>query len=116
MEAAFGTGPPYTVGVEEEFQLVDPGSRALVPAVDQVIGQDHRECFIANHRPGAQYGMPQPQRLGLADVNAADMRRQDTAQDLEQGVAPARLEFGLQVVGLVEMILDRTLVERLPFQ
>jgi carboxylate-amine ligase len=37
MEAAFGAGPPYTVGVEEEFQLVDPASRALVPAVDGVI-------------------------------------------------------------------------------
>ena len=37
MEAAFGAGPPYTVGVEEEYQLVDPASRALVPAVDGVI-------------------------------------------------------------------------------
>ncbi len=37
MEAAFGAGTPYTVGVEEEFQLVDPASRALVPAVDGVI-------------------------------------------------------------------------------
>jgi carboxylate-amine ligase len=38
MEAAFGAGPPYTVGVEEEFQLVDPASRALVPAVGAVMG------------------------------------------------------------------------------
>ena len=37
MEAAFGAGPPYTVGVEEEFQLVDPASRALVPAVGAVM-------------------------------------------------------------------------------
>jgi carboxylate-amine ligase len=37
MEAAFGAGPPYTVGVEEEFQLVDPASRALVPAVGAVV-------------------------------------------------------------------------------
>jgi carboxylate-amine ligase len=37
MEDAFGAGTPYTVGVEEEFQLVDPASRALVPAVDGVI-------------------------------------------------------------------------------
>src|SRR4028119_2449176 len=38
MEAAFGARPPYTVGVEEEFQLVDPASRALVPAVGAVMG------------------------------------------------------------------------------
>ena len=37
MEAAFGAGPPYTVGVEEEFQLVDPASRALAPAVGAVM-------------------------------------------------------------------------------
>ena len=37
MEAAFGAGTPYTVGVEEEFQLVDPASRALVPAVGAVV-------------------------------------------------------------------------------
>ena len=40
MEAAFGAGPPYTVGVEEEFQLVDPASRALVPAVGAVMETD----------------------------------------------------------------------------
>src|SRR5215210_7152468 len=38
MEKRFGSTPPYTVGVEEEFQLVDPSSRELVPAVEAVIG------------------------------------------------------------------------------
>jgi glutamate---cysteine ligase / carboxylate-amine ligase len=37
MESGFGATAPYTVGVEEEFQLVDPGSRALSPAVDTVL-------------------------------------------------------------------------------
>jgi len=37
MESGFGATAPYTVGVEEEFQLVDPGSRALSPAVDAVL-------------------------------------------------------------------------------
>ncbi len=37
MESGFGATVPYTVGVEEEFQLVDPGSRALSPAVDAVL-------------------------------------------------------------------------------
>lgn len=37
MDASFGATAPYTVGVEEEFQLVDPGSRELSPAVDAVL-------------------------------------------------------------------------------
>lgn len=37
MDARFGATAPYTVGVEEEFQLVDPGSRELSPAVDAVL-------------------------------------------------------------------------------
>lgn len=37
METSFGATPAYTVGVEEEFQLVDPTSLALVPAIDVVL-------------------------------------------------------------------------------
>jgi carboxylate-amine ligase len=37
METNFGATPAYTVGVEEEFQLVDPKSLALVPAIDSVL-------------------------------------------------------------------------------
>src|SRR3712207_328113 len=37
METNFGATPAYTVGVEEEFQLVDPASLALVPAIDAVL-------------------------------------------------------------------------------
>ena len=37
METSFGATPAYTVGVEEEFQLVDPTSLALVPAIDCVL-------------------------------------------------------------------------------
>src|SRR5215210_4842376 len=37
METSFGSTPAYTVGVEEEFQLVDPASRELVPAIDAVL-------------------------------------------------------------------------------
>jgi len=38
METRFGATRPYTVGVEEEFQLVDPTSRELVPAIEAVLG------------------------------------------------------------------------------
>jgi glutamate-cysteine ligase len=34
----FGTTPSYTVGVEEEFQLVAPSTLQLAPAVEEVSG------------------------------------------------------------------------------
>ena len=37
METNFGATSAFTVGVEEEFQLVDPTSLALVPAIDAVL-------------------------------------------------------------------------------
>ena len=37
MEINFGASAPHTVGIEEEFQLVDPASLALVPAIDAVL-------------------------------------------------------------------------------
>jgi carboxylate-amine ligase len=37
MDKRFGSGRPYTVGVEEEFQLVDPSTRELTPAVGDVL-------------------------------------------------------------------------------
>src|SRR5829696_5421781 len=41
MERNFGATAPYTVGVEEELQLVDPTSFALVPAIDAVLAASH---------------------------------------------------------------------------
>ena len=37
METNFGQTFAYTVGVEEEFQLIDPTSHALIPAIDAVV-------------------------------------------------------------------------------
>lgn len=37
METNFGGSAPYSVGVEEEFQLLDPSSLALTPAVEAVL-------------------------------------------------------------------------------
>ncbi len=37
MEINFGASAPYTVGVEEEFQLVEPASLALAPAIEEVL-------------------------------------------------------------------------------
>ena len=42
METNFGGTPAYTVGIEEEFQLVDPKTRELSPAIDGILaaGED----------------------------------------------------------------------------
>lgn len=37
MEINFGSTAPYTTGVEEEFQLVEPESLALTPAIEDVL-------------------------------------------------------------------------------
>jgi gamma-glutamyl:cysteine ligase YbdK (ATP-grasp superfamily) len=37
MDKHFGSGRPYTVGAEEEFQLVDPSTRELTPAIGDVL-------------------------------------------------------------------------------
>ena len=37
METNFGASAPYTVGVEEEFQILDPTSLTLDPAIDAVL-------------------------------------------------------------------------------
>ena len=38
IDERFGTTSSYTVGVEEEFQLVDPSTLELAPAIEEVIG------------------------------------------------------------------------------
>ncbi|MDQ4106493.1 MAG: glutamate--cysteine ligase [Actinomycetota bacterium] len=48
MEINFGASAPYTVGVEEEFQLVDPTSLALVPAVGTVLAARDAAAISAN--------------------------------------------------------------------
>src|SRR5215218_919451 len=37
METTFGATPAYTVGVEEEFQLVDPATSELSPAIEALL-------------------------------------------------------------------------------
>ncbi|HKH11506.1 MAG TPA: YbdK family carboxylate-amine ligase [Rubrobacter sp.] len=72
MEAAFGTGPPYTVGVEEEFQLVDPASRALVPAVDGVISAADGTSLVTSELSRSCVEMVSPV-FGTASELAKDL-------------------------------------------
>ncbi|MDP9457585.1 MAG: glutamate--cysteine ligase [Actinomycetota bacterium] len=45
METSFGASAPYTVGIEEEFQLIDPGTLGLAPLISDV---------LAARRPGEE--------------------------------------------------------------
>src|SRR5215218_4112406 len=48
MDNGFGATKPYTVGVEEEFQLVDPVSRGLTPAVEEVLAAGEGSRLITS--------------------------------------------------------------------
>src|SRR6267378_409555 len=78
--------------------------------VHQVVGEDHRERVVADDRPGAQHRVAQAERLGLADIDAARALGQHRADHVEQHALVLALELGLQLVGLVEVVLDRALV------
>lgn len=68
MEDAFGAGTPYTVGVEEEFQLVDPGSRALVPAVERVISAGDGASLVTSELSRSCVEMVSPVYASVADL------------------------------------------------
>ena len=61
METNFGTSTPYSVGIEEEFQLVDPDSLELVSRIEPILAQRRR-----GDHPGAR-------RAGAAAVDARDL-------------------------------------------
>jgi carboxylate-amine ligase len=39
MDAAFGRSPPFTIGIEEEYQLLSPESHELVPRFDEIAAE-----------------------------------------------------------------------------
>ncbi|MEJ7841553.1 MAG: YbdK family carboxylate-amine ligase [Rubrobacter sp.] len=116
MKDAFGAGPPHTVGVEEEFQLVDPVSRALVPAVDGVISAGNgtnlvtselsRSCVemvspvfgtvaeLAKQLPGLRREVAGMARDNEAEIVAAGTHpfSDPTEQPLAEGAHNARIE------------------------
>jgi len=116
MESRFGATAPYTVGVEEEFQLVDAGSRALSPAVDAVLaageGTDlitselSRSCVemlspvfdtvadLARELPGLRRKMRGLAREGGAELAAAGTHpfSEPTEQPLVDGDHNRRVE------------------------
>src|SRR5918998_1070571 len=78
MESGFGATAPYTVGVEEEFQLVDPGSRGLIPAVDEVLAAGDDSRLITSELSQSCVEMLSPIFASAADLarELAGLRRE----------------------------------------
>lgn len=68
MESGFGATAPYTVGVEEEFQLVDPGTRALTPAIDEVLAAGEGTQLITSELSQSCVEMLSPVFTSVSDL------------------------------------------------
>jgi carboxylate-amine ligase len=68
MESGFGATAPYTVGVEEEFQLVDPSSRGLTAAVDEVLAAGDGTKLITSELSQSCVEMLSPVFASVADL------------------------------------------------
>jgi carboxylate-amine ligase len=68
MESGFGATAAYTVGVEEEFQLVDPVTRALTPAVNGVIAAGNGTKLITPELSRSCVEMLSPVFTSAADL------------------------------------------------
>ena len=68
MENGFGATAPYTVGVEEEFQLVDPVTRGLTPAVDGVLAAGNGTELITSELSQSCVEMLSPVFASVADL------------------------------------------------
>jgi hypothetical protein len=77
--------------------------------VDEVVGEDHGERLVAHEVARAEHGVAQAERLGLPHIRAGHARGQEPAHFLQQLRLAVRLQLGLELVGLVEMVLDGAL-------
>src|SRR5215213_2693212 len=68
MESGFGSTEPYTVGVEEEFQLIDPVTRGLTPAVDEVLAVGEGSRLITSELSQSCVEMLSPVFGTVADL------------------------------------------------
>ena len=78
MESVFGAGTPYTVGIEEEFQLVDPVSRGLIPVVEGVISAGNGTNLVTSELSRSCVEMVSPVFGTVSDLakRLPDLRRE----------------------------------------
>src|ERR671916_3419447 len=88
MESGSGATAPYTVGVEEEFQLVDPSSRGLTPAVDGVIAAGNGSGLITSELSQSCVEMLSPVFASVGDLarELPGLRREVRALAQSKGV------------------------------
>lgn len=89
METNFGASAPYTVGVEEELQLVDPASLALVPAIDAVLAARDAaglpEDSVASELSASCVELRTPARGTVAELAAELPALRRRVRDLVEG-------------------------------
>src|ERR687889_2545961 len=82
MELGFGSTEPYTVGVEEEFQLVDPVTRGLTPAVDEGVAAGGGARLITSELSQSCIEMLSPVFGTVADLARELPRLRGEVRDL----------------------------------
>src|SRR5918993_1421210 len=92
MDEGFGATAPYTVGVEEEFQLVDPASRGLIPAVDEVLAAGEGSRLITSELSRSCVEMLSP-----IFASASDLARE--LPGLRREVRDLARSRGVEIVG-----------------
>ncbi len=76
--------------------------------IHDVIGQDHREGFIADQLLGHEYSVAKSKRFGLADIaDASELR--NGARDLQQIRTTFRAQCRLELRRAIEVVLHRRL-------
>ncbi len=85
MENGFGSTEPYTVGVEEEFQLVDPASRGLAPVVDEVLAAGEGSRLITSELSQSCVEMLSPVFETVADLARELPGLRTEVRDLARG-------------------------------
>jgi glutamate---cysteine ligase / carboxylate-amine ligase len=69
METSFGATAPFTVGIEEEFQLVDPATRGLAPAIDAVLSAAGGSAPVASELSQSCVEMVSPVFGSVAELS-----------------------------------------------
>lgn len=68
METNFGSTRPYTVGIEEEFQMVAPDTRELTPAIDAVLEAGEDLSWITSELSQSCVELVSPVFDGVAEL------------------------------------------------
>lgn len=91
MDAHFGATAPYTVGIEEEFQLIDPSTHELTPAVEAVISAGNNTELLTSELSRSCIEMLSPVYDSAAELahELPGLRREVASLSMSGGAALA---------------------------